>query len=429
MEHAYNSGVLQNQAMRKIAGAFKTTPTAALKAELALPPADLRLDRIQRPYATHLLTLPQNHPVLDFCPDTISKTLDDERENGVPGKYTPWHEVNPFTPGYESRLTRILSHTNTNLQPQSIVEEIDITAAAPWDETNHIDIQIHPGNKDIPTQQHRDKHFFTHVNASHLCFYTDGSLLEGKAGAEIHASLADNTLHESSYYLGTEAELFHTELYGIMKATELATKLSLDENFTDIWIFCDNQSAVRQMNDKCSLPGQEYILKVHRNSEILSSRGIKTHIHWVPGHVNVKGSGRADTLAKEGTKGKRPPRDATTSITYLKRKNKEHQMNIWITRWPTMKRGHSYHGRPANNLHPLLQNHPSRKLVSTIIQMRTGHGYNRQYLARVPTSNVDSPTCPCGFRKQWPQHLLLDCKYYKTKRRRMKQKIKPLPLT
>ena len=33
---------LQNQAMRKIAGAFKTTPIAALEAELGLPPADLR---------------------------------------------------------------------------------------------------------------------------------------------------------------------------------------------------------------------------------------------------------------------------------------------------------------------------------------------------------------------------------------------------
>ena len=171
------------------------------------------------------------------------------------------------------------------------------------------------------------------------------------------------------------------------------------------------------MRDKHPLPGQEYILKTHRNAEILASHGIKTHIYWVPGHVNVKGNERADILAKEGTKGKRIPRDATTSITYLKRKNKEHQMKTWNDRWPTMKRGHSYHGRPANNIHPLLRNHPSRKLVSTVIQMRTGHGYNRQYLARIPTSSIESPLCPCGYQKQSPRHLLLDCKNYKTKRR------------
>ena len=80
---------LQNQAMRKIAGAFKTTSIAALEAELGLPPADLRLDRIQRAYASRHLALPENHPVLELFPDTFPKTLDNERESGVPGKFTP----------------------------------------------------------------------------------------------------------------------------------------------------------------------------------------------------------------------------------------------------------------------------------------------------------------------------------------------------
>ena len=151
------------------------------------------------------------------------------------------------------------------------MEEIDVTAAAPWDATNNIDVQIHPGNKDVTAQQHRYKHFFTHANATHLCIYTEGSLLEGKTGAGIQASVADEVVHESCYYLGMEAEVFDAELYSIMKATEIATKISTDKNLTDTWIFCDNQSQVCQMNDKCPLPGQEYILKTHRNAEILNS--------------------------------------------------------------------------------------------------------------------------------------------------------------
>ena len=303
--------------MRKIAGAFKTTPIAALEAELGLPPADLRLDRIQHAYATRLLTLPENHPVLELCPDSFRKTLDNEQESGVPGKFTPWHETNAFKPKYESHLTRILSYNNTTIQPQSIIEEIDLTATAPWDATNKIDIQVHPGNKDIATQQHRDQHFLTHANATHLCFYTDGSLLEGKAGAGIYTSAAYKKIHESSYYLGTEVEVVDAVIYGIMKATDIATRSTADGGFTDTWIFCDNQSAVHRMRDKRSLPGKEYILKTHRNAEILASRGIKTHIHWVPGHVNFKGNEHADILAMDRTKGKRIPRDATTSITFF----------------------------------------------------------------------------------------------------------------
>jgi hypothetical protein len=54
---------IQNQALRKIAGAFRTTPIAALEAEIALYPVDIRLDLRNRNYATRLLTLPDTHPL------------------------------------------------------------------------------------------------------------------------------------------------------------------------------------------------------------------------------------------------------------------------------------------------------------------------------------------------------------------------------
>jgi len=107
-------------------------------------------------------------------------------------------------------------------------------------------------------------------------------------------------VHESSHYLGKECEVFDAELYGISKATYLATKL-LDQPTTDVWIFCDNQSAVSRMANSIPMPGQEYILRALNNIKILKNAKITTHIHWVPGHVNVKGNERADQLAKEGT--------------------------------------------------------------------------------------------------------------------------------
>jgi ribonuclease HI len=414
--------------MRKIAGAFKTTPIHALEAELGLPPSDIRLDKMQRSYATRLFTLPDNHPILELCPDSFPKTLDDDEENLTPRGFTDWYEQNPRKPKYHSRLVRLLSTINKTVQPQSIIEEINVTASPPWDNTTTpIDIQIAETTKDIAATLHTEKHYSTHADARQICFYTDGSLIEGKAGAGVYASRAAETIHESKYYLGTETEVFDAELYGMMKATHTATQLTTDGDISDVWIFCDNQSAVRRMRDKRPLPGQEYILKTHSYCEILNNRNIKIHIHWVPGHVSVKGNERADVLAKEGTEGRRLPRDSSTSITYLRRKNKEAQLQEWTNRWPASKHGRQYQGRPAMNIHPLLRNHPSRRLVSTVIQMRTGHGYNRNYLARIPSSTIDSPTCPCGYRKQTPEHLLLHCKHYRTERKTLTQKMKPLP--
>src|SRR6266849_2350965 len=108
---------------------------------------------------------------------------------------------------------------------------------------------------------------------------------------------------EESYYLGEECEVFDAELYGISKATYLATKL-LDQPTTDIWIFCNNQSAVSRMANSIPMPGQEYILRALNNIQTLTDAKIKTHIHWVPGHVNVIGNERAVQLAKKGRRNK-----------------------------------------------------------------------------------------------------------------------------
>jgi ribonuclease HI len=66
---------------------------------------------------------------------------------------------------------------------------------------------------------------------------------------------------------------------------------------------------------------------------------IHTHIHWVPGHVEVDGNEKADQLAKKGTERKRKERDTNTSITYNKRRIREKAMETWGKRCPSMGTG------------------------------------------------------------------------------------------
>src|SRR5437588_12529190 len=104
-------------------------------------------------------------------------------------------------------------------------------------------------------------------------------------------------------------------------------------------------------------------------------------------------------------------------------------MEEWKRRWPGMRRGRSYHGRPATNIHTLLQNHPSRKLVATIIQMRTGNGYNKHYLARIPSSSINSPKCTCSHWRQTPKHILHECRLHLPQCKELQKQIKPLTTT
>jgi hypothetical protein len=150
---------------------------------------------------------------------------------------------------------------------------------------------------------------------------------------------------------------------------------------------------------------------------------IHTHILWVSGHVEVEGIEKADQLAKKGTEDKRKERDAHTSITYIKRRIREKAMETWRKGWP------SYHGKRSRNIHPLMRHHQSRKLISTIIQLRTGHGYTCSYLSRILSTEIESPACTCGYHCLTPKHLLLECKLYNIECKQLKKDIRPLPLT
>jgi hypothetical protein len=89
-------------------------------------------------------------------------------------------------------------------------------------------------------------------------------------------------------------------------------------------------------------------------------------------------------------------------------------METWRKRWPAMKTGRSYHGKPSRNIHPHMRPHQSRTLISTIKQLSTGHGYTRSYLSRIPSMEIESPACTCGYHHQTSKHLLLECKLYNT---------------
>jgi hypothetical protein len=74
------------------------------------------------------------------------------------------------------------------------------------------EIHIPTGTKTETAKQHKEQHQSTLQDKKHLCLYTDGSLLEGRAGAGVVASRAGQMLHQSQHYLGKEMEVFDAEL-------------------------------------------------------------------------------------------------------------------------------------------------------------------------------------------------------------------------
>ena len=59
---------LQNAATRKILGAFRTSPCAAMELESALLPPSIRFDKTCMMYALRVTTLSENHPIRQRTP-------------------------------------------------------------------------------------------------------------------------------------------------------------------------------------------------------------------------------------------------------------------------------------------------------------------------------------------------------------------------
>lgn len=411
---------LQNTALQRILGTFRTSPIRPMEVEAALPPPEVRLNTNIRQYAFRARKLPPSHPIHEALhriwspPINLSDSSDSERSNA------------PKSNGATSQMERIADSIMRCLSYPE--EQISHDQFRPWQRHSRFDVVISALPKDEEAKSHNE-YMLSRLGSNLLAIYCDASSVPKGTGIGVAFSARDYSGNSSEVHyhmsnLGKGQIVYNGELEGIARSFEYAADVATSGQ--EIRIHADNQAAIYRIKNPSDMPGQAWQLRCFSASQRIVEKGATVSLHWVPGHKDVEGNERADGLAKMAAK--MTPQSNLTSLALT---------GIRIKNTARVEWGHVYLRYKASTVRDkrssyatkfdlairkriLIPTGTKRLLASTFYQLKLGHGYFKQYLARVNKS--DTPRCSCG-AIQSPEHLLLSCKWLRTERKMLMEEL------
>ncbi|GFR60800.1 adenylosuccinate synthetase isozyme 1 [Elysia marginata] len=172
--------------------------------------------------------------------------------------------------------------------------------------------------------------------------YTDGSAFKGtiNGGYGVRIRYPDKTKEELSESCGSYCSNYEAEAFAIEAAVfQLTSVFSLyPEKTQNIVIFSDSKSVLEAFQNE-SLQNSSLKSLFLTIDSFLETYDVNLILQWIPGHCNIIGNERADTLAKKGSTAQQ--QNTTTSFRTAQQIIRNNSTEEWLNGWPTGKTGRS----------------------------------------------------------------------------------------
>ena len=386
---------VQNHALRFISGAMRSTPTAACEIHTNVEPLNLRreaaviegIERYRRLDPTHPnrrlveskrpIQRLKHKSILDIAEDLKDKyKLPEMRENKC--HFDPEHP-----PHKEMKKPHIKLDIGDTCINKKNIDPVDLLFIA--EKT----IEQYPENW--------------------IQVYTDGSAFKGtvNAGYGSRIQFPDKTCEELFDSCGAQRSNFEAEAEAIDASLQYisTTFNQKTKPQNNIVIFSDAKSVLQALESgKIDNTSVKTLSKTIDG--FITDHSVELTLQWIPGHANIPGNERADTLAKKGAS--RPQTDVPTSLETAKQIIRCNKKEEWMNDWASSTTGraifsHMTTPTPKDNINSL-----KRCEQTTIFRLRSQHVPLNSHLKRIGViANSSCPLCPCP--DETVGHHLLQC--------------------
>jgi ribonuclease HI len=401
----------QRIATLAINGTLRSTASDTLDAHAGLLPMGLLLEKICYRGLIHICTRPETHP--------LHEIVRNSSDNPARTQPTPIHN-----------LLRIFNDVIP--QHMELIEPI-----------GHHPNHQNPFIVNIPESREASMESEC-TDEAELKIFIDGSGLDGKAGAAavMYRKGRENPEKVLRYHLGTldRHTNYEAEAVGLLLALWLLRNQHIVGRIP-ISIYVDSQALLRAIKTAAPRPGQHLIKAILQLAGQLNRSENRTmlQIKWISSHSGVNGNERADEEAKRAAQGESSPlhllppllrNSLPYSATAMKQDRLKALKAEWQENWKASPRY-----RKVSRFDEVLpmktfvkcRDNLSRAQASILFQLRTEHIPLNKYLHRIKRSETDKcPSClqiPGQLRKETVQHLLFECRAYRTQRHQLERKL------
>ena len=367
-------------ALLKVLPVFKTTPTAALHREAAIPPMELLLNQRRRGLAIKAHKLDTQHP--------LHRRATHQRSFHI-----------------NTRLLRAINPSKFHT-----IEQIDPLLTRPWD-TNLMPKE-QPTAIDKGHAREDFQRWLTSIPPRSMVVYTDGS--KGKDSNAAGAGWV-------GYWGNCKTKIFHGHRklpnHEVFDAEARAALIGIQTALTDpnaqhstnLYICLDNLEAVQQLQGQPTGSSQSVFKQFQEAAQTWpfclrtpNTQPDRVQVKWAPGHTGIEGNEEADKEAKLGCQAPPgrplPPASIAAAKRAAQRVHWQCFAQFWVEKAPVRYRdlGIGLEKRPP-------ELHLPRPALGRLLAARSGHGDFAEYHERFKHEDA-LLTCSCGHRKE-PSHF------------------------